>query len=175
MPFDSCIVTAFDTLKAQDIKGQCESISGTNDKRDNARHTHYLIQPKTDSLPFLDFLQHNTRNQKSYIHSTSHHHAKLATMCQLCALGTISKSSRWPKPLESLVSDLSLLINTVHSTLSTAPKTTAAAPDTKQKPSTKTTTKITITTTTATPKPSPLLPTLHDINTLLELLEDEKE
>jgi hypothetical protein len=93
-------------------------------------------------------------------------------MCQLCALATISKSSRWPKPLEPLISDLSLLINTAHSTLSTNSKATAATHDTKQKPSTTTTTKITITPTT-TPK-HPLLPTLHDINTLLEVLEDER-
>jgi hypothetical protein len=92
-------------------------------------------------------------------------------MCQLCALTTITKSSRWPKPLEPLISDLYLLINTAHTTL-TVPKATSAH-DAKQTPSsTNTTTKITITTTTA--SKHPLLPTLHDINTLLELLEDER-
>jgi hypothetical protein len=139
-----------------------------SNKRDNTRHNYYLIQPKTPThLSF--FPSYNTEHiSKSYLHSS--HHTKLATMCQLCALTTITKSSRWPKPLEPLISDLCLLINTAHTTL-TVPKANSSAHDTKQKPST--TTKISITTTTTASK-HPLLPTLHDINTLLELLEDER-
>jgi hypothetical protein len=92
-------------------------------------------------------------------------------MCQLCALNTISKSSRWPKPLEPLVSDLALLISTAHATFTTSKPTSAAATATKDKKISASST--TITTTTAA-KHSPLFPTLRDINTLLELLEEER-
>ena len=91
-------------------------------------------------------------------------------MCQLCTLSTISTSSRWPKPLEPLISDLSLLITTAHSVLSTH-KLNSAAPGTQDKKPPTHSTSITITTA---PKPSPLIPTLRDINTLLEVLEDER-
>jgi hypothetical protein len=92
-------------------------------------------------------------------------------MCQLCALNTISKSSRWPKPLEPLVSDLTLLVNTAHSTLTTSKSTSTAASAKEDKKISAQSTTINITPAT---KHSPLLPTLRDINTLLELLEDER-
>lgn len=93
-------------------------------------------------------------------------------MCQLCTLNTISTSSRWPKPLEPLISDLSLLITTAHSVLSTH-KLNSAAPGTKVK-NTSTTPALKITMTTVPKQPSTVIPTLRDINTLLELLEDER-
>jgi hypothetical protein len=92
-------------------------------------------------------------------------------MCQLCALNTISKSSRWPKPLESLVSDLGLLISTAHITLTTSKSTSAATPAKEDKKISAPSTTINIT---PVVKHSPLLPTLRDINTLLELLEEER-
>ncbi|KAG9692036.1 hypothetical protein KCU95_g8418, partial [Aureobasidium melanogenum] len=89
-------------------------------------------------------------------------------MCQLCVLNTISQSSRWPKPLEPLISDLHLLVNTAHSEFSRySPFTTSS-----------TTAKLhstIIVTTTTTPNPATaILSTLRDIKTLLELLEDER-
>jgi hypothetical protein len=92
-------------------------------------------------------------------------------MCQLCALNTISKSSRWPKPLESLIPDLTLLVSTAHTTLATHQTTSAAPSTTKDKKISAPSTTITIT---PAAKHSPLLPTLRDINTLLELLEEER-
>jgi hypothetical protein len=92
-------------------------------------------------------------------------------MCQLCALNTISKSSRWPKPLEPLVSDLTLLVNTAHTTLTTSKSTPTTTPAKEDETISAPSTTINITPAT---KHSPLLPTLRDINTLLELLEDER-
>ncbi|KAH0284896.1 hypothetical protein M436DRAFT_52817 [Aureobasidium namibiae CBS 147.97] len=95
-------------------------------------------------------------------------------MCQLCSLNTISTSSRWPKALEPLISDLSLLVTTAHTELNCPPKNSAASSAEEKNPSSlSTTTKITITTT-AQQKPSLLIPTLRDISTLLEVLEDER-
>ena len=36
-------------------------------------------------------------------------------MCQLCSISTLATSARWPKPLESSISDLSFLITCIHS------------------------------------------------------------
>ncbi|KAG9563268.1 hypothetical protein KCU71_g3933, partial [Aureobasidium melanogenum] len=100
-------------------------------------------------------------------------------MCQLCVLNTVSQSSRWPKPLESLISDLHFLVNTAHFEFNSYnPSTTS---DTNEKlhsiPSTTSTTTITITKTATNPPTttkSSLLTTLRDIKTLLELLEEER-
>ena len=35
-------------------------------------------------------------------------------MCQLCSISTLATSARWPKPLESSISDLSFLITCIH-------------------------------------------------------------
>ncbi|KAG9581638.1 hypothetical protein KCU77_g13146, partial [Aureobasidium melanogenum] len=99
-------------------------------------------------------------------------------MCQLCVFNTISQSSRWPKPLEPLISDLPLLVNTTNSEFNSIKPSTAE--DTSDKlhliPST-TSTTITIiktaTNSTATTRTS-LLTTLRDIKTLLELLDEER-
>ncbi|KAH0336130.1 hypothetical protein KCU81_g8724, partial [Aureobasidium melanogenum] len=89
-------------------------------------------------------------------------------MCQLCVLNTISQSSRWPKPLEPLISDLHLLVNTAHSEFSRYKPFTPLSTTAKLHSSI-------IVTTTTTPNPATaLLSTLRDIKTLLELLEDER-
>jgi hypothetical protein len=92
-------------------------------------------------------------------------------MCQPCALDTISKSSRWPKPLEPLISDLTLLVSTTHTTLTTFKSTSSATPAKEDKKISAPSTTINIT---PAAQLSPLLPTLRDINTLLELLEEER-
>ena len=96
-------------------------------------------------------------------------------MCQLCVLSTISRSSRWPKPLEPLISDLQLLVNTAHSEFSHHNPSTASG--TKDKAHSVVSTTSTTTTITSTPAKnarSSLLSTLRDIKTLLELLEEER-
>lgn len=92
-------------------------------------------------------------------------------MCQLCSLNTISTSFRWPKPLEPFISDLGLLVTTAHSELSTHKHNSALPCAADKKPPTTSRPTITIT---AAPKPSLLVPTLRDINTLLEVLEEER-
>lgn len=96
-------------------------------------------------------------------------------MCQLCVLNNISQSSRWPKPLESLIFDLQLLVNTAHlESVRYKPFTIEDAKDKATSTAPTTTTKITITSNSSqTTKPS-LLTTLRDIKTLLELLEEER-
>ncbi|CAD0083964.1 unnamed protein product [Aureobasidium vineae] len=92
-------------------------------------------------------------------------------MCQLCVLNTISQSSRWPKPLEPLISDLHLLVTTAHTELRVH-KTSAVTSATQD---TKPSTTSTITITKAHPRTnSSLFTTLRDIKPLLELLEDER-
>jgi len=36
-------------------------------------------------------------------------------MCQLCPISTVAATGRWPKPLESSISDLNFLITCIHS------------------------------------------------------------
>ncbi|KAH0384614.1 hypothetical protein KCU92_g4350, partial [Aureobasidium melanogenum] len=99
-------------------------------------------------------------------------------MCQLCVLNTITQSSRWPKPLESLISDLHLLVTTAHSEFNSYNVSpTSDTSDKLHSIQSTTTTTITITKTAKNPSTttkSSLLTTLRDIKTLLELLEEER-
>ncbi|KAH0360698.1 hypothetical protein KCU65_g9232, partial [Aureobasidium melanogenum] len=89
-------------------------------------------------------------------------------MCQLCVLSTISQSSRWPKPLEPLISDLHLLVNTAHSEFGRYKPSTP--PDTRIN----TCSTITITVATTPSQTTTFFSTLRDVKTLLELLEEER-
>ncbi|KAG9943535.1 hypothetical protein KCU85_g8604, partial [Aureobasidium melanogenum] len=91
-------------------------------------------------------------------------------MCQLCVLNTISQGSRWPKPLEPLISDLHLLINTAHSEFSRYKPSTTSSTTAKLR----STTTITTTALPALTTETFLLTTIRDIKTLLELLEEER-
>ncbi|THW96639.1 hypothetical protein D6D15_00875 [Aureobasidium pullulans] len=97
-------------------------------------------------------------------------------MCQLCVLNSIARGERWPKPLEPHISDLNLLVSTAHTELLTYQSCSTSSSITKENKPT-TISKITITTTT-TPKEAArqkLLTTLRGIQTLLELLAEERE
>ncbi|CAD0093527.1 unnamed protein product [Aureobasidium mustum] len=96
-------------------------------------------------------------------------------MCQLCVLNTISQNSRWPKPLEPLISDLHFLVTTAHSEFACYnPSTT---PDTKDNSHSSAINHIyhhhNHIYSSKNTKTS-LLTTLRDIKTLLEVLEEER-
>lgn len=146
--------------------------------RDFSTFTHLTPRFRSSKFRTLQFFLKSSLHRLAVYQSNSDISQRIAAkMCQLCILITISQNSRWPKPLEPLVSDLHLLVTTAHSEFAfSKPSTT---PDTKANsysnpPTTSTSTTITITSTPAQNTKSSLLTTLREIKTLLEVLEEER-